>query len=188
MGKVNRASIANSLRRIVTGNTAEGKSTVVLDDGPQLQLGDNFPSGMHEIWTEILTQKLDSTDFSDQGKSSPAFSPDSDSVKVRWFEVRPIRSDSDFEKDKAITRTFFQDFGAEHQLHDQEGEPLMHQTESLDIVCLLSGKASLVLNDDETRLSPGQVVIQRGTEHTWRAHDKTALFLAVQIGRKIATN
>ena len=185
MGKVDQAGIANTLRRIVTGNTAEGKSAIILDDGPQCELGETFRSGLHEIWAEALSQKLDPSNTRDQGQSNPSFSPVNDFVKVRWFEVHPTPSNADPEKTKAITRTFFQELGAEHELGDQDRDPSMHQTESLDIVCLLSGKASLVLADDETFLSPGQVVIQRGTEHAWRAHDGPALFLAVLIGRNL---
>ena len=62
----------------------------------------------------------------------------------------------------------------------------MHQTDSIHIICLISGEASLVLDDSETRLKPGQIVIQRGTSHGWTAHGGPALFLAVLIDRAMA--
>jgi hypothetical protein len=37
----------------------------------------------------------------------------------------------------------------------------------------------------ETRLRPGNVVIQRGTNHAWNAHGGPALFLAVLIDRDL---
>jgi quercetin dioxygenase-like cupin family protein len=44
----------------------------------------------------------------------------------------------------------------------------MHRTQSLDYAIVLSGTASLVLDDgSETVLRPGDVVIQRGTDHAW---------------------
>jgi hypothetical protein len=36
-----------------------------------------------------------------------------------------------------------------------------------------------------TRLCPGNVVVQRGTNHAWIAHGGTALFLAVLIDREL---
>jgi hypothetical protein len=36
------------------------------------------------------------------------------------------------------------------------------------------------------RLRPGNVVIQRGTNHAWQAHGGPALFLAVLIDRELA--
>jgi naringenin degradation protein FdeH len=43
----------------------------------------------------------------------------------------------------------------------------------------------LILEEGETRLKPGQVVIQRGTNHAWQAHGGPALFLAVLIDREL---
>ena len=43
----------------------------------------------------------------------------------------------------------------------------MHRTESIDYGIVLEGEIWLVLDDSETRLGPGDVVIQRGTDHAW---------------------
>ena len=43
----------------------------------------------------------------------------------------------------------------------------------------------LILESGETRLRPGNVVIQRGTNHAWNAHGGPALFLAVLIDRDL---
>jgi hypothetical protein len=61
----------------------------------------------------------------------------------------------------------------------------MHETHSIDIICLLQGEASLILESGETRLRPGNVVIQCGTNHAWNAHGGPALFLAVLIDRDL---
>jgi len=42
---------------------------------------------------------------------------------------------------------------------------------------------SLILDEGETRLKPGQIVIQRGVSHAWAAHGGPALLLAVLIDR-----
>ncbi|HTQ42832.1 MAG TPA: hypothetical protein VMI75_08720 [Polyangiaceae bacterium] len=75
--------------------------------------------------------------------------------------------------------------GGEHHIIDQTRHPGMHETQTLDVICLLQGDVSLILEGTETRLKPGQVVIQRGTNHAWEAHGGPALFLAVLIDRPL---
>jgi quercetin dioxygenase-like cupin family protein len=59
----------------------------------------------------------------------------------------------------------------------------MHETPTLDIICVLQGEVIWVLEDGETTLKPGNVVIQRGTNHAWRATSAPALLLSVLIDR-----
>ncbi|MGH9046006.1 MAG: cupin domain-containing protein [Acidimicrobiales bacterium] len=45
---------------------------------------------------------------------------------------------------------------------------LMHRTETVDYGVVVSGEITLVLDDgSETPLGPGDVVVQRGTDHAW---------------------
>jgi len=43
----------------------------------------------------------------------------------------------------------------------------MHRTQSVDYGIVLDGEVVLVLDDSETTLRPGDVVVQRGTAHRW---------------------
>jgi quercetin dioxygenase-like cupin family protein len=43
----------------------------------------------------------------------------------------------------------------------------MHRTQSVDYGIVLDGEVVLVLDDSETTLRPGDVVVQRGTNHRW---------------------
>jgi len=44
---------------------------------------------------------------------------------------------------------------------------LMHRTESLDFGILIDGELTLILDDSEVQLKPGDIVVQRGTNHAW---------------------
>ena len=44
----------------------------------------------------------------------------------------------------------------------------MHKTSSVDYIILISGEVDLLLDAGEAKgLKPGDVVIQRGTNHAW---------------------
>ena len=45
--------------------------------------------------------------------------------------------------------------------------PLMHRTQTLDYAIVIDGELTLVLDDSETVLRAGDIVIQRGTSHAW---------------------
>ena len=43
----------------------------------------------------------------------------------------------------------------------------MHRTETVDYAVVLDGEIFLVLDEGEVKLTTGDVVIQRGTNHAW---------------------
>ena len=45
--------------------------------------------------------------------------------------------------------------------------PFMHRTETVDYGVVIEGEMTLVLDEADVSLSPGSVVIQRGTNHAW---------------------
>lgn len=72
------------------------------------------------------------------------------------------------------------DLGIEHHLGMPH--PLMHQTETLDYIIIASGEVYLVLEEEETTLSAGDIVIQRGTNHAWsNRSDQPCIQIAILI-------
>lgn len=63
-----------------------------------------------------------------------------------------------------------------------EPHPMMHQTSTLDYIIILSGELYLIMEEGETLLKPGDIVIQRGTNHAWsNRSDEPCIQLAVLI-------
>lgn len=174
---------AEAMRRIVTGEDDDGRSVIIVDGAPSGGIGDPRLGGLSEIWHEAASGPIDPKSAADLGEAISILSPGAGKVKVRWFVISPPPEGVAHDQLAAAARERFADFGAAHELTDQSRHPAMHKTQTLDIVCLLSGEASLVLDDAETRIKPGQVVIQRGTSHGWTAHGGPALFLAILIDR-----
>jgi len=63
----------------------------------------------------------------------------------------------------------------------------MHLTATIDVIIVVSGRVRLLLDDDERVLEPGDVVIQRGTNHGWVCEsDEPAVMVAVLMDREFA--
>jgi hypothetical protein len=172
-----------AMRRVVTGDDAQGKSVIVLDGGPSSAFGDPGVGGLFEIWEEAASGHLDPTEREDRGAKRPVLGPRPGNVQVRWFVVSPSPEGVPKPQLDQAMRDAFAAFGGAHHIVDQTRHPAMHETQTIDIICLLQGDVSLILEDGETRLKPGQVVIQRGTNHAWQAHGGPALLLGVLIDR-----
>lgn len=65
-----------------------------------------------------------------------------------------------------------------------EPDSAFHTTDSIDYGICLSGELWLLLDDGrETRLTPGTVVVQRGTRHAWENRsDAPATMIFAQVG------
>lgn len=44
----------------------------------------------------------------------------------------------------------------------------MHRTETIDYAVILEGALTLLLDDQDVELKAGDVIIQRGANHSWR--------------------
>ncbi len=174
-----------AMRRVITGDDDQGRSCVIIDGGPSSLAGAPDLGGLFEIWEDAATGRLDTRARDDLGAVRPVLGPRAGNFQVRWFVVHPLPEGVPKPALDAAVRARFADFDGAHHIIDQTRHPAMHETHSIDVICLLQGEATLILEHGETRLSPGQVVIQRGTNHAWEAHGGPALFLAVLIDRPV---
>jgi quercetin dioxygenase-like cupin family protein len=63
-----------------------------------------------------------------------------------------------------------------------EPHPLMHKTQTLDYIIILSGELYLIMEDTETLLKAGDIVIQRATNHAWSNRtEKPCIQLAILL-------
>jgi quercetin dioxygenase-like cupin family protein len=66
---------------------------------------------------------------------------------------------------------------------DDDAEPGMHATDTLDFMVVLSGEIVLGTDDGERVLGAGDTVVQRGTRHRWRVHGDLPCTYAVCMVR-----
>jgi quercetin dioxygenase-like cupin family protein len=175
----------SSLRRIVTGDGVDGKSRVLIDGAPAKLLAVE-EAGLAEIWTAALTGRelVDSEDR--LSKENVRLEPARNAVKARWFTVAPEDSSKSAEEKEAAAAFGFAAVGASHARVDTARHPAMHKTDTLDVIVVVRGDVDMLLDNGEARsLKPGDVVIQRATNHAWVNHgEETALLVAVLINAR----
>ena len=175
----------DAMRRVITGDNARGQSVIIIDGGPSSEKGNPDLGEMFEIWEDASSGPLTPSANEDLGATRPVLGPRKGNFQVRWFVIHPQSDSAPRPPSDASMRERFAEFYGAGHIIDQTLHPGMHKTHSIDIICLLQGEASLILEPGETRLRPGNVVIQRGTNHAWNAHGGPALFLAVLIDRDL---
>lgn len=172
-----------SLRRVVTRIGEQGRSVIGIDGPPAEVIEFGLGGGLQEIWTD-LTGPLDRKGSADSGAGPIRLAPPPGGVKIRWFTVAPTPSGlSQADIEKHVARAF-QDIGGESDRPDVSKGPAMHLTPTIDVIVLVKGSVRLVLDEEETVLNPGDVVIQRGTNHAWMCEGaEPALLVAVLINK-----
>lgn len=171
---------AEGLRRIVTGHDADGKSIVTIDGPPAGAAGT-----LQEIW-QTDGAVVDSRGSDDAGAGPSVLSPSPGGSRFRWF-IAPVRDPNKSKEDlEALYAAGFAAVNASNARVDTSRDPAMHKTETVDYVVLLSGEVTLVLDKEERKLKPFDVVVQRGTNHAWiNTGSETALLVGVLIDAEV---
>jgi quercetin dioxygenase-like cupin family protein len=124
-------------RRVVTGHDANGGS-VFTADGPVPAVR-TAPDGalFYEVWATSAMPAPIGADEPDPTLGPLTVPPAANGTKIRVNEFPP-----------GVVSP-------------------VHRTQSVDYGIVLDGEVVLVLDDTETVLRPGDVVVQRGTSHRW---------------------
>ncbi|WNG37398.1 cupin domain-containing protein [Archangium minus] len=156
--------MTSPVRRVVTGHDAQGRSIVVSDGAPPVVIRAKEIPGLafHEIWATM------STPAALEGEGEPTakrgIPPPPNGTVIRIVDIPP---DKPLEADAA--RASFESLGSSHSATAEAASPhpLMHKTETVDYGIVLEGEIVLVLDNEERVLGPGDIVVQRGTNHAW---------------------
>lgn len=127
------------IRRVVTGHDAKGVAKVLID-GPATNTRSSRPgSGSTLMWSshETPADIAIGEGIEDLGARQLGTAPPANGTRFTINDIPP-------------------------------GRPgLMHRTETLDYAIVLAGEIDMVMDDSTVTLKAGDVVIQRGTHHSW---------------------
>ena len=176
--------IMNNLRRIVTGHNDQGRSIIKIDGPPARTIGEEV-GGLFEVWNTD-GKEIDTLDNIDRADSDIILSPPSGGTKFRYFQIMPTPDGVPREVLDKMAEEAFDKVGAKHHLVDTAKHPAMHKTQTIDYIILLKGDVTLLLDEDEVKLKPHDVVVQRGTNHAWINNGtEPALLIAVLIDSEL---
>ena len=158
------------VRRVVTGHDKNGKA-IVIEDGlaPSVRSNPLRPGHISiDLWrTNTAPVPLAGTE-PDPTAGPRKIHPDTRGTVLRISEVAP-ESEAIRNLTPEKARELFKAMGNESASTFGRGgsHPLMHRTETVDYAVVLDGEIYMVLDDSEVKLTTGDVVIQRGTNHAW---------------------
>src|SRR6187399_10538 len=134
--------MAGKVRRVVTGHDASGKSVVISDGLPPQDhpmQGPAIGADFYEIWNapEQVPPLASLPEGEPTGRPFTIMPPSGH--LIRAIDIYPP--------------------------HMGGQRTVMHRTRTLDYAMVIEGEIVLVLSDSEVVLGPGEVVVQRGTDH-----------------------
>jgi mannose-6-phosphate isomerase-like protein (cupin superfamily) len=169
--------MTRTIRRVVTGHNAAGKSVFVMDGAaPHVYRRSPGSAVVTELW---------------ETRSAPADNRGADEVTDHPFRLAPpkqgtvfriIEYPPDKERLAALAKERAEgDDGSGHIAALDRGAPRhpgFHKTHSVDYAIVLSGEIYALMDEGEVLLKAGDVLIQRGTNHAWSNRGDTPAYLA----------
>ena len=160
------------IRRVVSGHDERGRSVILMDseignviDADQESAG---TLALAELWCTSETP-ADNSGTRDQARPSFELLPDTQGSLLRFFEIAPEPA------------------GTAKPGAGGDAHPGFHTTDTLDYIIVLEGEIFAMLEEGETLLQAGDVLIQRGTNHAWsNRSDRPCRMAAIMLDAKPA--
>jgi mannose-6-phosphate isomerase-like protein (cupin superfamily) len=153
------------IRRVVTGHDTAGKSIFIMD-GPAPTVFDRGPGRtcVTELW-ETRTSPADNTGHADVTDHPNRLPPPPNGSVFRIVEYPPDRLRVAALRGPGESH----DTAREGYARDLANarHPGFHRTATVDYAIVLSGEIYALMDEGEVLLKPGDVLVQRGTNHAW---------------------
>lgn len=153
------------VRRVLTGHDAEGRSTIIADGlAPNVkEMRPTFPGlALTDLW-ETRGAPASNAGSADAADRPVHLEPPKNGTIVRIVEFPPDRT----RPRESDSRAGFKAIGAGHAQDRGSSDPMMHKTSTVDYIIVLKGEIHAIMETGETLLRAGDVLIQRGTMHSW---------------------
>ena len=134
-------ALPQGMRRVVTGNDAEGSSYIVIVADDRVTIGPEFPNIFKTTGDDPFGPGPEPEPRTLYPTDMARIEPEVGGANFHFVALPPTTADA---------------------------PPVWHRTETVDIDVLLGGELILMLDKEETTLHPGDVVIQRNTNHAWK--------------------
>ncbi len=157
------------VRRIITGHNVEGQSMILEDGSPPRtkRIGGEEAPVFYEIWNTRLSPAPISPVCNEPTEDAIVLAPPKQGTRIRILDIPP-EGETLSTRSTEEARAHFAAIGAaDAHMAASSRHPHMHRTESIDYGIVLEGEITLLLDQGETVVRAGDVVVQCGTSHGW---------------------
>ncbi len=166
------------VRRVLTGHDAAGRSTFIADGpAPNVKEMSAMPGlALTDLW-ETQGAPASNAGDGDAAARSVHLEPPKNGTILRIVEFPP---DSAW-RNRTDGKDGFKSIGAGHAQDRQSADPMMHKTSTVDYIIVLKGEIWAILDKGEKLLRQGDVLIQRGTNHSWSVRTSEPCIVAAVL-------
>jgi mannose-6-phosphate isomerase-like protein (cupin superfamily) len=166
------------VRRVLTGHDAAGRSTFIADgEAPNIKEVPAMPGlALTDLW-ETKGAPASNEGDADAADRPVHLEPPKNGTILRIVEFPP-----DSKWRTARSREAFGAIGAAHAPDRSSSDPMMHKTSTVDYIIVLKGEIYAIMDTGEKLLRAGDVLVQRGTNHSWSVRgDEPCIVAAVLV-------
>ena len=174
--------MVHRIRRVVTGHDRNGKSIFVEDrKAPNVLEMASMPGvALTDLWL-TQTSPASNSGSKDAAAGRIKLEPPASGTILRIVEFPPDK----LWRKSADAKKAFASIGAGGAPDHASGDAMMHATAMVDYIIVLKGEIYAIMDKGERRLRAGDVLIQRGTNHSWSVRTKEpCVIAAVLVGAK----
>ena len=152
------------VRRVLTGHDSAGKSTILADgQAPNVKEMASIPGlALTDLW-ETTAAPASNAGHADAAARPVRLEPPKNGTILRVVEFPP---DAQW-RSSVNSREAFKSIGAAHVVDKGSADAMMHRTSTVDYAIVLKGEIHAVMEKGETLLKAGDILVQRGTNHSW---------------------
>lgn len=170
------------VRRVLTGHDAGGRSTFIADgEAPNVKEMASMPGlALTDLW-ETAAAPASNAGEQDAAARPVRLEPPKNGTILRIVEFPP---DSAW-RGGADGAAAFKSIGAGHAQDRGSSDPMMHKTSTVDYIIVLKGEIYAVMETGEKLLRAGDILVQRGTNHSWSVRgNEPCIVAAVLVSAK----
>ena len=170
------------VRRVLTGHDAQGRSTFIADGpAPNVKEMAAMPGlALTDLWE--TERRAGEQRRRRRCRRRPVhLEPPKNGTILRIVEFPP---DSAW-RDGTDGKAGFKSIGAGHAQDKASADPMMHKTSTVDYIIVLKGEIYAIMETGEKLLRAGDILVQRGTNHSWSVRgNEPCIVAAVLVSAK----
>lgn len=170
------------VRRVLTGHDADGKSSFIADgEAPNVKEMASMPGlALTDLWETTGAPARNAGD-KDAAARPVRLEPPKNGTLLRIVEFPPDAA----WREKADAQAAFKSIGAGHAKDRASSDPMMHKTSTVDYIIVLKGEIYAIMENGEKLLRAGDILVQRGTNHSWSVRgNEPCIIAAVLVNAK----